>query len=96
MKRLGIGLINNLSLIRLYVLERNQFGNNNKEEAVAEISIEPVKAKRKFDGKEYVLTKINYTEEDAKEDEAWHKERGTEVRIVEDGIFWLLYTKIGS
>ena len=83
-------------MIRLYVLERNQFGNNNKEEAVAEISIEPVKAKRKFDGKEYVLTKINYTEEDAKEDQEYHRKSGRETRILEEAGYWLLYTKIGS
>lgn len=62
---------------------------------MAGISVEPVKVKRKFDSKEYILTKINYSQKDAKEDAAWQKKRGSEAKIVEDGIFWLVYTKIG-
>ena len=62
---------------------------------MAGISVEPVKAKREFDGQEYILTKINYVEEAAKEDEAYHKERGRETRILEEAGYWLLYTRIG-
>jgi len=62
---------------------------------VAEIKVELAPAKRKFDGQDYILTKINYTEEAAKEDEAYHKERGRETRLLEEGRYWLLYTKIG-
>ena len=60
------------------------------------ISIEPLKAKREFDGQKYILTKISYTEEDAKTDQAYHKERGRETRILEEAGYWLLYTKIGG
>ena len=60
------------------------------------ISIERSKTKREFDGQEYILTKVSYSEEDAKTDEAYHKERGREARILEEGGFWLLYTKIGA
>ncbi len=63
---------------------------------MAQIKAETTKAKREFDGQEYILTKINYSEEDTKADEAWQKERGTQSRIVQDGIFWLLYTKSGG
>ncbi len=63
---------------------------------MAEITIEPLKAKRKFNGQEYILTKVNYTEEDAKADEVYHKERGRKTRILEEAGYWLLYTKIGG
>ena len=63
---------------------------------MAEISIQLAPAKREFDGQEYILTKINYTEEAAKEDEAYHKERGRESRILEEAGYWLLYTRIGQ
>jgi len=63
---------------------------------VAEISVQPAKAKREFDGKTYVLTKINYDKEAADADEAYHKKRGRAVKTVEEGIFWLLYTEIGQ
>ena len=63
---------------------------------MVEISLESAKPKREFDGQEYILTKINYTEEDAKADEAYHKERGRRTRILEEAGYWLLYTKIGS
>ena len=63
---------------------------------MAEISVEPVRAKKEFNGQEYILTKINYTEEAAKEDEAYHKERGRETRILEEAGYWLLYTRIGQ
>ncbi len=95
MKKPCSGVIDNLSMTRLAVLEKNQLKNNNEEEAVAKITTQRVKAKREFDGQEYILTKINYTEEDAKSDEAWHKERGTETRILEEAGYWLVYTKIG-
>jgi len=69
---------------------------NNKEEEEVVMQIERVETKKEFDGQGYVLTKINYSEEDSKDDVAWHKERGTEARIVQDGIFWLVYTKLGG
>ncbi len=63
---------------------------------MAEIKIETPPVKRTFDGGEYILTKINYTKEAAKEDEAYHKERGRKTRILEKDGYWLLYTKIGE
>ena len=63
---------------------------------MAEISVEPAKAQREFDGQTYVLTKINYDKEAADDDEAYHKKRGRGVKTVQEGIFWLLYTKIGQ
>ncbi len=60
------------------------------------ISVEPLKATREFDGQKYVLTKINFTEEDAKADQAYHKERGRDTRILEEAGYWLLYSKIGG
>ena len=62
---------------------------------MSEIKVELAPAEREFDGQKYILTKINYTKQSAEEDEAYHKERGRETRIVEDGIFWLVYTKVG-
>ncbi|MFC1918726.1 hypothetical protein ACFLWW_01960 [Chloroflexota bacterium] len=63
---------------------------------MAEISIQPAQAKKEFDGQKYILTKINYTKEAAEEDEAYYKQRGSITKIVEEGGFWLLYTKIGQ
>jgi hypothetical protein len=63
---------------------------------VADISVQPAKAQRKFNGQIYVLTKINFDKEAADEDEAYHKKRGRKVKTVQDGIFWLLYTKLGQ
>ena len=63
---------------------------------MAEISIQRAPAEREFDGQRYVLTKINYSKEDAEEDEAYHRERGREAKTAQEGIFWLLYTKIGQ
>lgn len=63
---------------------------------MAEISVEISQAKKEFDGQQYVLTKINFTKEDAEADQAYHKERGREARILEEAGFWLLYTKIGQ
>ena len=63
---------------------------------MAEISVEISQAKKEFDGQQYVLTKINYTKEDAEEDQAYHKELGRETRIIEEDGYWLLYTKIGQ
>ena len=62
---------------------------------MAEIKLELSRAKRKFDGQDYILTKINFTEDAAKEDVAYHKERGRETRLLEEDGYWLLYTKIG-
>ena len=59
------------------------------------IVLERLKAKREFDGKGYILTKINYTEEDGKTDEAWHNGQGRGTKLVEEDGYWLLYTKIG-
>lgn len=63
---------------------------------MADISVQPAKAQRKFNGQIYVLTKINFDKEAADEDEAYHKKRGRKVKTVQDGIFWLLYTKLGQ
>ena len=63
---------------------------------MAEIRVDPLKAEREFDGQRYVLTKISYDKEAADEDEAYHRERGREAKTVQEGIFWLLYTKIGQ
>lgn len=52
--------------------------------------------KREFDGQDYVLTKINYTKEDAEEDQAYYRERGNKISIIEEDGFWLIYTKIGQ
>ena len=60
------------------------------------ISIPVMRAKRDFDGQEYVLTKINYTKEDAEEDQAYYRERGNKISIIEEDGFWLLYTKVGQ
>lgn len=94
MKNHHIGLARDLSMIRLVVL-REETSLRAKEAVVAEISIQRVPAEREFDGKRYVLTKIDYTKEDAEADQKYHSERGREVRVVEEGIFWLVYTKIG-
>lgn len=69
---------------------------NNKEAAMAKMNFEPAPAKRKWDDGEYILTKINYTEESAKEDQTYHKERGRKTRLFEEGGYWLLYTRIGG
>ena len=63
---------------------------------MAKISIQLAQAKREFDGLEYILTKINYTKEEAAEDEAYYKEQGRVTRTLEEDGFWLLYTKIGQ
>lgn len=63
---------------------------------MAEISVQLAQAKREFDGQEFILTKIDYTKEAAEEDQAYHKERGREARILEEDGFWLLYTKVGQ
>lgn len=52
-------------------------------------------AKRKFDGDDYILTKINYTEDAANEDDEYYKQRGRKTRVLEEDGYWLLYTKIG-
>ncbi len=63
---------------------------------MAEISLQVSQARREFDGQQYILTKINYTKEDAEADQAYYKERGREARILEEDGFWLVYTKIGQ
>jgi len=55
-----------------------------------------MRVKRDFDGQEYVLTKINYTKEAAEEDQAYYRERGNKISILEEDGFWLLYTKVGQ
>mgnify|MGYP006266651465 CR=1 FL=1 len=60
------------------------------------ISIPVTRVKREFNGQEYVLTKINYTEESAKEDQAYYQKRGNKTNILEEDGFWLIYTKIGK
>ncbi len=63
---------------------------------MAEISVRPVQARRDFDGQKYVLTKIDYSKEAAEDDQAYHRERGRETRILEEDGFWLVYTKVGQ
>ena len=63
---------------------------------MAEKSVELSQVKKEFDGQQYVLTKINFTKEAAEADQAYHKERGREAKILEEDGFWLLYTKIGQ
>ena len=63
---------------------------------MAEIKVELAKATKEFDGKQFVLTKIDYTKEATEEDQAYHKKLGRESRIVEEDGYWLLYTKIGQ
>ena len=72
--------------------------NYNKEGTLAEktLSVDLPKAKLKFDGDDYILTKINFSEEDAKADQEYHKGKGRKTRILQDGDFWLLYSKIGG
>jgi hypothetical protein len=60
------------------------------------ISIPVMRAKRDFDGQEYILTKINHTKEAAEEDQAYYRERGNKTRILEEDGFWLIYTKVGQ
>ncbi|MDD5037898.1 MAG: hypothetical protein PHN78_01055 [Dehalococcoidales bacterium] len=59
------------------------------------IFVELPKVKRQFDNKEFVLTKISYNEEDAKADQAYYQKAGKEAKVMEDGRYWLVYTKIG-
>ena len=68
----------------------------NKEAAVAEISVQPSRAQREFDGQRYILTKIDYTKEAAEEDQAYYRERGRDAKVLEEDGFWLLYTRIGQ
>jgi len=63
---------------------------------VAEISVQPARARREFDGQEYVLNKINYSKDAAEDDKAYHDQRGRETRILEEDGFWLVYTRIGQ
>ena len=63
---------------------------------MAKILVELPRAKREFNGQQYILTKIDYSKEDAKEDEVYHKERGRKTRVVEEDGYWLIYTKIGQ
>lgn len=62
---------------------------------MVKILVQPPKVKRKFNDGEYVLTKIDYSEKDAAADESYHQARGRETKILEEGGFWLLYTKVG-
>ena len=82
----------------LVLASLRSFMSNNKEGTLADkpVSVDAPKAKLEFDGKEYILTKIDFSEEDAKADQDYHKGRGKETRILQDGDFWLLYSKIGG
>lgn len=93
-RKTNIGLSRNLSMKRSVALESNSVCK--KEATVAEIKIELPRAKREFDGQQYILTKINYTKEDAKEDQAYYEGQGRVVKNLEEDGFWLLYTKIGQ
>ena len=63
---------------------------------MADITLHPAKATREFNGKKFVLTKINFKKEDVDADEEYHKKRGREVITLEEDGFYLLYTKIGQ
>lgn len=56
----------------------------------------PLKPTKKFDDGDYVLTKLDYSEADLKTDVAFYKAQGREVKTGQEGIFWLLYTKVGK
>ena len=71
------------------------YSKNSKEVGVAESTVHPLRAKREFDGQQYILTKIDYTREDAEKDGGYYQERGWLVRDIEEDGYWLLYTKIG-
>ena len=59
------------------------------------IAIKPPQIKRKLDDADYILTKIDYSKADAEAEKAYHEKLGRVVQIVEEGGFWLVYTKIG-
>ncbi len=62
---------------------------------MADINIKPFKSQREFDGEKYLLTKIDYSEEDITEDAAYHQKKGRKTKTMQEDGFWLLYTKIG-
>ncbi|MFC2006594.1 hypothetical protein ACFLUQ_00260 [Chloroflexota bacterium] len=62
---------------------------------MTKVLIEALTARKEFSGERYVLTKIDYSEEDAKADEAYYEKRSWKTKIEKSGIYWLLYTKIG-
>ena len=62
---------------------------------MAKTSIETLRARKELDGEKYVLTKIDFSEEDAKGDAAYYTERGKKTKIEKSGINWLVYTKVG-
>ena len=55
----------------------------------------PPQIKRKLNGAEYILTKIDYSKADGEAEKAYHEKLGRVVWIVEEAGFWLVYTKIG-
>ncbi|HXZ30409.1 MAG TPA: hypothetical protein VEG43_04520 [Dehalococcoidia bacterium] len=63
--------------------------------AANRITIKPPQIKRKLNGAEYILTKIDYSKADAEAEKAYHEKLGRVAQIVEEGGFWLVYTKIG-
>ena len=63
---------------------------------MAGISIQLARAKKELDGQQYILTKIDYTKDEAEEDGAYYKERGNVTKIIEEDGYWLIYTKIGK
>lgn len=64
------------------------------EEAMIEIT--PLNVTREFNGAAYKLNSVQYDEEAAKIQAAWLKERGSKTRIVKDGRYWLVYSKVGG
>ena len=58
--------------------------------------IQPPKTNREFNGKTYVLTKIDYHKQDIEDDIEWFKGRGIETQMLEEDGFWLLYTLQGE
>ncbi len=63
---------------------------------MATIKFDPPKTKQTFNNAEYILTKIDFNKADAEAEKAYHEKLGREVQLVEDGISWLVYTKIGK
>ena len=63
---------------------------------MTEIKVHPAPPRREFDGKQYILTTVDYTKEAAADDEAYQKERGRITKVIEEEGYWLLYTKIGQ
>ena len=82
----------------LVLVYKRDFTSSNKEGEFVKkaIFVELPKNNRKFDNRDFVLSKIDYSKEDANTDQAYYKGRGTEAKAIEDGGYWLIYTKLGA